>query len=67
MATIPSKTHSTPQPSGNDPQTDKQLWRDRTVGALIIAGLLGLIVLMIWLASLGGSVPSDNFYDYWMP
>ena len=67
MATVPSRLHTSPQPLlGNNGRSDKQLRRDRVTAVLVVAGLLAVLAVVIWLASLSGSVPNDALFDYWM-
>ena len=67
MATVPSRLHTSPQPQpGHDGRNDKQLRRDRITAVLVVSGIIALIAMVIWLASLSGSVPNDSFFDYRM-
>lgn len=67
MATVPSRLHTSPQRQfGNNGRSDKQLRRDRITAVLVVTGLLAVLAVVIWLASLSGSVPNDSLFDYWM-
>ena len=62
MATAPNTLPRVPTPPGG--RTDKQLRHDRTAAVVVLAVLIGLMALLIWLASFG-TVPQNNIHDFW--
>ena len=67
MATVPVKSRSHRHTWSNQTtRRDEQLLRDRVTAVLVVTGLVALMALVIWLASLGGPVPSAPYFDYWM-
>jgi hypothetical protein len=68
MAAHPPDTQQGVQSKGpaNKPDYDRpQSRRDRIIAVLVIAGLVVIMVLVIWLASLGGA-PQAPDIDYRM-
>lgn len=69
MATVRGHTHTKIDGSSRGECCRESGRRnDRTIAALIVVGMIALIGLVIWLASLGGTAPSGDFsdYDLWM-
>ena len=59
MATAP-KGFGTGGP-GHGQESNAQLRRDRVVGMIALIVIAALMLLMIWLASLSGTPPTDTF------
>jgi hypothetical protein len=66
MATIPGDVRpQTVGPPDEEKRPRDQLRRDRITAVLVGLGLITFVGLLIWLASLYGSAPRND-YDGWM-
>ncbi len=65
MSTVMKKqTDPLVPPPAKQPRDDKQLWYDRWTVLIAVTVVVIMMALLIWVASLGGSVASE-VVDYW--
>jgi hypothetical protein len=64
MATTPKAFSSGTKKPGKKSPSDEQVRKDRITGIIVVAALAALMVLIIWLASLGNGA-TENIIDHW--
>ena len=63
MLTEKSKIQSSNSPDEERRRRDQHR-HDRTVAVLFILGFLAIIALLFWIASLGGTLPPDEYFEF---